>query len=64
MFKPKLSIEQGCVLRTNCSVCDNTGVGCDTKNIIYTAECKWWNRTLKEKEENLTGTEVNGSNEY
>ena len=38
-LKPKFDMEEGCVLGMNCAICNNSGNGCGTKNVIYSAEC-------------------------
>ena len=39
MLKPKFEMEEGCVLETLCAICNNTGIGCGKKNVVYSAEC-------------------------
>ena len=39
LLKPSFVMEKGCALGLDCHLCDNTGVGCATKNVVYSAEC-------------------------
>ena len=39
MFKPEFEMVQGCALADQCQFCQNTGIKCGTKNVIYSAEC-------------------------
>ena len=36
-LKPKFDMVEGCVLGADCVLCGNTGNGCGTKNIVYSA---------------------------
>ena len=38
-LKPKFDMVEGCVLGADCALCENTGNGCGTKNIVYSAVC-------------------------
>ena len=39
LFKPKFEILAGCTLGSECPICNNTGVGCNAKNVIYSMQC-------------------------
>ena len=38
-LKSNFVMEEGCVLGAMCRICENTGVGCSAKNVVYSAEC-------------------------
>ena len=54
-FMKKLPVEQGCSRGTECHLCENNGVGCTMKNIVYTAQCI----TCKDKENENDDNSVN-----
>ena len=39
LLKPKFPMINGCVLGNECQLCENDGVGCERKNVVYSAEC-------------------------
>ena len=39
LFKPKFEILAECTLGQSCPICDNTGLGCNLKNVIYSMQC-------------------------
>ena len=39
LLKSSFVMEKGCALGLDCHLCDNTGIGCATKNVVYSAEC-------------------------
>ena len=42
-FIPKFPLNSGCPKGNDCIICNNTGVKCGTKGVIYMASCEWCN---------------------
>ena len=38
LFKPRFDMVEGCVAGGECPICNNTGLGCNKKNVIYSME--------------------------
>ena len=53
-FIPKFPLLQGCPRGMDCKLCENTGIKCNKKGVIYRATCKW----CKHQSDSLTD-EVN-----
>ena len=47
LLRNSFEMKQGCVLGSDCMLCDNSGVGCTTKNVVYMAECSWCKILIK-----------------
>ena len=39
LFRPRFEIIVGCSLGQTCPICNNTGLGCSQKNVIYSMKC-------------------------
>ena len=47
LLKPMLKMERGCALGQSCKLCHNTGIGCNTRNVVC-KECPQQINTTKE----------------
>ena len=46
IFIPKFPLSDGCPRGEECSLCENTGIKCNTKGVIYKATCEWCKRGI------------------
>jgi len=48
LFLPKIPIFKGCVLGEECKACENNGLTCRQKGVVYTAVCRQCEDEIKQ----------------
>ena len=51
LLLPKFPLEDGCILGQECGACENNGINCRRKSVVYIAECRKCKKKLKETDD-------------
>ena len=51
LLLPKFPLVNGCILGNDCGACENNGINCRRKNVVYIAECRKCKKKMRDSKD-------------